>query len=239
MRQWLGSVIFTSYLFASVAVYGLFVWMTIPFGYRVVYAGVIRWVDWTLALLAGLCRLRYEVEGLEHLPAENSVILMKHSSAWEAIAQIRLFPRQTWVMKRQLLFAPVLGWVIRSLKPIAIDRAGGRAAVEQVVRQGLERLGDGFWVVIFPEGTRVPAGQTRKYGMSGALLARAAGLPIVPVAHNAGEFWPRRGWLKRAGTIRVVVGPPIPTADRDPRAINAEVQAWIEGELARMASRAA
>jgi 1-acyl-sn-glycerol-3-phosphate acyltransferase len=95
-------------------------------------------------------------------------------------------------------------------------------------------LDDGLWVAIFPEGTRVPAGESRRYGLSGALLASAAGRAIVPVAHNAGDYWPRRGWLKRPGTVRVVIGPPIATAGREPRDINDEAQRWIEGTVARI-----
>jgi len=236
MRQWLGSIVFTSYLFGSAAVYGLLLLLVAPFGYRALYRAVIVWVDAALAMLRWCCNLRHEIEGLEHLPERSSVILMKHSSAWETIAELTLFPAQSWVMKRELLWAPVLGWVLMLLKPIAIDRGAGRVAVQQVIERGTARLREGLWVVIFPEGTRVPAGQTRRYGLSGTLLAQANGLPVVPVAHNAGQFWPRRGWLKRPGTIRVVVGEPVPTEGRDPRVVTAEVQNWIEREVARMSA---
>jgi 1-acyl-sn-glycerol-3-phosphate acyltransferase len=100
--------------------------------------------------------------------------------------------------------------------------------VRQVVEQGKQRLEEGDWIIIFPEGTRTPAGQTRKYGVSGALLASETGCLIVPVAHDAGSYWPRRGLRKRAGTIRLVIGPPIPALNRDPREINRDAQAWIE-----------
>jgi 1-acyl-sn-glycerol-3-phosphate acyltransferase len=159
---------------------------------------------------------------------------MKHSSAWETLAQMQILPIQTWVMKRELMWVPFLGWALLLLKPIAIDRRGGATAVQQVLDQGQRRLAEGLWVVIFPEGTRMPVGQTRRYGMSGALLAGAAGLPVVPVAHNAGIYWPRRGWLKRAGTIRVVIGPPISAAGKDPRVVNAQAQQWIEGKVAEL-----
>jgi len=228
VRQWLGSIIFTVYLFVSVPIYGLVVVATAPLPHRVTYAAVIAWIDSVLFLLRWLCRLDYVVEGREHLPTASAVVLMKHSSAWETIAQLRIFPPQTWVMKRELTWVPVLGWVLWLLKPIAINRKGGAAAVQQVLQLGQARLAEGLWVVIFPEGTRVPEGETRRYGMSGALLAAAAGVPIVPVAHNAGEFWPRRGWLKRPGTIRVVIGPPIATAGVEPRALNEQAQRWIE-----------
>lgn len=234
VRQWLGSVLFTLYLFGSVLVYGLFVLATAPLPHRVRYRTVTWWVDSVLFVLGRLCRLRFEVEGLERLPAENTVVLMKHSSAWETLAQFKLFPVQTWVLKRELMWVPVLGWVLRLLKPIAIDRRGGKIAVQQVVEQGRARLAEGLWVVIFPEGTRVPAGESRRFGISGALLAAAAGKPIVPVAHNAGEFWPRRGWLKRAGTITVRIGPPIETAGGNAREITEQARRWIEDALGEL-----
>ena len=236
MRQWLGSIAFTVYLFASTAIFGLVVLASAPFPRRVTYRLCLYWADSVLFLLRVLCHLDHVVEGLENLPEQNTVLLVKHSSAWEAIAQLKLFPTQTWVIKRELLLAPVLGWVLLLLRPIAIDRSAGRKAVQHVISEGQRRLADGLWIVIFPEGTRVPAGESRRYGLSGALLARAAGRPIVPVAHNAGEFWPRRGWLKRPGTIRVVVGPAIPTAGTEPREVNAKVRAWIEARLAEMSS---
>lgn len=238
LRQWVGSILFTIYLFASVGVYGLVVVVIgAAGGHRAAYRAALLWVDATLALLRLLCRLDYRVEGLENLPDLSSVVLVKHSSAWETIAQLRLFPPQTWVLKRELLWAPVFGWVLMLLKPIAIDRRAGRSAVAQVIAQGRERLAEGLWVIVFPEGTRVPDGQTRRYGMSGALLAADTGRPVVPVAHDAGAYWPRRGWLKRPGTIRVAVGPPIETTGRDPRDINEAARVWIEAQLVRFAQQ--
>lgn len=234
MRQWVGSILFTLYLFVSVPIYGALVLLTAPLPRRYTYRGALAWVDSVLWLLRVLCRLDYRVEGREHLPSRNCVVLLKHSSAWETLAQLRIFPPQTWVLKRELMWVPVLGWVLWLLKPIAIDRRGGSVAVQQVLEQGRARLAEGLWVMIFPEGTRMPIGVTRRYGMSGALLAAAEGLPIVPVAHNAGYFWPRRGWLKRPGTIRVVIGPPIETHDADPRVVNEGAQRWIEDTLARL-----
>ena len=166
-------------------------------------------------------------------------MLMKHSSAWETIAQLILFPKQAWVTKRQLLWIPFFGWALSIFNPIAIDRKGGRRAVEQVLRQGQQRLADGKWVLIFPEGTRVAPGERRRYGLSGALLAALAELPVVPVTHNAGDFWPRRGWLKRPGTIRMVIGPPIKAAGRPPRDVNGDAENWIEATLEEIREAAA
>lgn len=237
MRQWLGSIAFTAYLFLSVPVYGLLVLPTVFLPRRVTYAGAVSWAAAALCMLRWLCRLDYVVEGREHLPAGRSIVLMKHSSAWETLAQLVIFPPQTWVLKRELMWIPVLGWVLLALRAIAIDRNGGRAAVQQVLDQGRARLAEGLWVVIFPEGTRVAAGETRRYGMGGALLAQATGQPVIPVAHNAGDFWPRRSWLKRAGTIRVVIGPPIETKGVEPRVVNERTQRWIEDTVAALRAR--
>jgi 1-acyl-sn-glycerol-3-phosphate acyltransferase len=231
VRQWAGSILFTLYLFVSVPVYGAVALLTAPLQRRHTYAVALAWVDSVLWLLRVLCRLDYRVEGRENLPPGKCIVLLKHSSALETLAQLRIFPPQTWVLKRELMWVPVLGWVLWLLKPIAIDRRGGGVAVQQVLAQGRERLAKGLWVMIFPEGTRMPVGVTRRYGMSGALLAATEGLPIVPVTHNAGYFWPRRGWLKRAGTVRFVIGPPIDTRGVEPRVINERAQAWIEETL--------
>ena len=234
MGQWLGSIFFTLCLFVSVPFYGTVALLTAPLPRSWTYGVAVAWIDSMFWLLRRLCGLDYRVEGLEHLPKRSSIVLIKHSSAWETLAQLKIFPQQTWVLKRELMWVPILGWVLWLLSPIAIDRRGGGAAVQQVVEQGRERLTAGFWVMVFPEGTRMPAGQTRRYGLSGVLLASAMGLPVIPVAHNAGYYWPRRGWLKRPGTIRVVIGAPIETRGVEPRLVNERAQRWVEDTLARI-----
>lgn len=230
--QWLGSLLFTTYLFGSTLFYAVFVlavsWLPEDRLYRVAQF----WARNQLWVLRKLCGLRYTVEGLENIPAGNHISMWKHSSAWETIAQMVVFPPQSWVLKRELMWIPLVGWAMRSMRPIAINRKAGGSAVNQVVALGQQRLAEGRWILVFPEGTRVPPGETRRYGVSGALLAVRAGRLVVPVAHNAGFFWQRRGLLKRAGVIRVVIGPPIATEGRDPRSINEEAQAWIESTIA-------
>jgi 1-acyl-sn-glycerol-3-phosphate acyltransferase len=233
--QLIASLIYTVFLFAWTFFYSIFFVIAcsfLPFRKRFILARV-----WGLVLLWALkwiCRLDYRIEGQENLPAGNHIALWKHSSSWETIAMAVVFPRQVWVLKRELLWIPVVGWGIRQLHAIAIDRKSGHSAVGQVVEQGKQRLDEGDWIIIFPEGTRMAHGQTRKYGVSGTLLARARDKLIVPVAHNAGSYWPRRGLLKKPGTVRVVIGPPIAAAGRDVREINREVQEWIESTVARL-----
>ncbi len=233
-RQWAGSIAFTVYFSVSAIVWSVVVTACLPLPRRIAYQLVLYWVDAVFFMLKFLCRLDYAVEGAEHIPAQNTVVLLKHSSALETLAELKIFPPQTWVLKRELMWAPFIGWALLALWPIAINRKGGGAAVEQVIAQGTQRLKDGLWVMIFPEGTRVPPGETRRYGVSGALLAQTNERPVVPVAHNAGNYWPRRGWLKRPGTVRFSIGPPIPTRDRSAREINAAVQEWIEDAINSM-----
>lgn len=229
-----GSILFTLFLFGSVPVYGVVALLLGIASTRWTYQIAVLWSRTILYLLKRLCGLDYTVDGLEHTQRDVCVMLLKHSSAWETIAQLAIFPKQTWVLKRELLWAPVLGWVLLLLRPIAIDRKARRAAVEQVVSLGTRRLDEGYWVMIFPEGTRVAAGQSGRYGISGALLAIESGRPVIPVAHNAGSFWPRRGWRKRPGTIQMKIGEPIPTEGRSARELTDEVQQWIETEVASM-----
>jgi 1-acyl-sn-glycerol-3-phosphate acyltransferase len=229
--QLLRSVLFTTSLFIGTLLYAVIV---LAFGWlpsQQLYVIARSWGRFYMWLLAKLCGLTYTVEGRENIPPGAHVSMWKHSSAWETIAQAAVFPPQAWVLKRELMWIPLVGWAVKCLKPIAINRKAGATAVNQVIEQGKARLQEGLWVLIFPEGTRVAVGETRKYGVSGSLLASRAGCKIIPVAHNAGYFWPRRGWVKKPGTIRVVIGPAIDAAGRDPRELNEEVRSWIEKKL--------
>jgi len=192
-----------------------------------------------LSLWAGnfFCGINVVAEGLENLPDSPSVIMMKHSSALETYGHIPFFPRTSWVLKRELFWIPVVGWALKHVfKPIAIDRKLGSAAVKQVIRQGKEKLAEGTWVTVFPEGTRMAPGETRKYGVSGAALAKEAGVMIVPVAHNAADFWQRRELRKRPGTVRFCIGPAIDASTQSPRETNLIVQEWIENKMGEISS---
>jgi 1-acyl-sn-glycerol-3-phosphate acyltransferase len=231
MWQLVKSVTFTFTFLALSLVMSPLAIPAAPLPYRLRYPVARLWARAELRLLRFMIGLDYRVEGRENLPAVPHITMWKHSSAWETIAQIVICPPQAWVLKRELLWLPLFGWLIALMRPIAINRAAGTRSINQVLEQGKQRLDSGLSVLVFPEGTRVAPGQTRKYGMSGFLLAARTGAPIVPVAHDAGDYWPRRGWLKKAGTIRVVIGPPIPSAGRDPRDLAAEVQQWIEAKV--------
>ncbi|MEL7536942.1 MAG: lysophospholipid acyltransferase family protein [Pseudomonadota bacterium] len=222
------SVLFTTLMILSVPVYSLFVLLLAPFPHPQRYKVAQAWVRLNLGMLKALCGLSYEVVGRENVPADACVVMLKHSSAMETLVELELFPLQTWALKRELMWLPFFGWAAALLKPIAVHRGAGRSAVNQLVQKGAERIREGVFVMIFPEGTRVPAGETGRYGIGGAALAVRSRVPIIPVAHNAGDYWPRRGWLKHPGTVKFIIGPPIATADREPREVTADVKAWIE-----------
>jgi 1-acyl-sn-glycerol-3-phosphate acyltransferase len=181
-----------------------------------------------MVMLRVLCRLDYRVQGLENFPFGTHVAVWKHSSSWETVAQFLIGRPQALVLKRELMWLPFFGWGLALIRSIPINRKSGGLAMSEVLDMGQARMRQGLWVLVFPEGTRMAPGETRKYGMSGVLLAKRTGCKIVPVAHDAGYYWPRRGLLKRPGTIQVVIGKPIDATDRDPRELNAEIQKWVE-----------
>ena len=234
--QLVRSVLYTTCLFLGTLFYAVIVLALSWLPGKRLYGVARSWSLTQLWLLRVLCGLSYTVEGQENILPGAHISMWKHSSAWETIAQAAIFPPQSWVLKRELMWIPLVGWALHCLRPIAINRKAGASAVNQVVDQGTRRITEGFWILFFPEGTRVAAGESRKYGVSGALLASRAGCKIIPVAHDAGAFWPRRGWVKKAGTIRVAIGPPIEAAGRNPRELNEEVRAWIEGKIAAMSA---
>ena len=199
-----------------------------PFTLARLYTKVmLRWVEVSVGI-------RYEVEGWEHVPKGPVVIMSKHQSAWETIFIESAFPSQCWIVKKELLWLPFVGWGLMAIRAIAIDRSSGNSAREQIVEQGAERLREGHWVTIFPEGTRVAPGVKGRYGIGGALLATRTGTAILPIAHNAGEVWGRYAFRKKPGLVKVVIGPPIPAAGREVLEVNREVEGWIEGQMRRI-----
>jgi 1-acyl-sn-glycerol-3-phosphate acyltransferase len=177
------------------------------------------------------CGIRYEVTGWENVPDRPVVFMAKHQSAWETIFMEAKFPPQCWIVKKELLWLPFVGWSLIAIRAIAIDRKSGRNAREQILEQGAKRLAQGMWISIFPEGTRTPPGKRGRYAIGGALLATRTGAPILPMAHNAGEMWPRYAFRKHPGCVKVVIGPLIQTQGRDMIEVNAEVENWIEGQM--------
>jgi 1-acyl-sn-glycerol-3-phosphate acyltransferase len=224
----LRSALFAAALVLITPVYALIALATFPLPRMARYRVISGWSRLIVFLSETILGIHWKVEGRENLPRRPAVILAKHQSAWETMAFQLIFPPQVHVLKRELLWIPFFGWGLALMSPIAIDRSRGVAALRAIARRGRERLAQGFWVIVFPEGTRVAPGERREYQLGGAWLAAAAAAPVVPVAHNAGLFWPRNAFLKRPGTVTVRIGPAIDTAQRDPKTINAMAEQWIE-----------
>lgn len=206
----------------------------LPFGAREALAKM--WCRGVLASLRLTWGVRYRVEGRENLPERPAVLMANHESAWETIGLRAAIARpMNWVLKEELLRIPLYGWALRALEEISIDRDVGREALRKVEADGVDRLGKGRWVVIFPEGTRSEPGEVTRFGQGGARLAVANGAPIVPVAHNGGSHWPNADWRKRPGTITVRIGNPIETTGRKAAEVNREVEAWISEQVRELA----
>jgi len=221
---WLGFILST----IVVGLLIIFLFFT-PSDFRLTVAKL--WCGSTLWWLKITCKLDYIVEGSENIGKQNAVVLCKHQSTWETIALHAIVPLGRWVFKRELMKIPIFGWALALTDPIAIDRASGRKAVVQLIREGTEKLKQGKWMILFPEGTRATPGGESKYKIGGALLATKSGYPILPIAHNAGEFWPKHSFIKWPGTITVRVGLMIETTDKKADEVLAQTEQWIEGAM--------
>ncbi|MGQ0656957.1 MAG: lysophospholipid acyltransferase family protein [Chromatiales bacterium] len=208
----------------------------LPFYWR--YRVVTQWNAFALWWLRVTCGLKHRVSGREHVPRGPAIVLCKHQSAWETIALPCLLPPQVLVFKRELLFIPFFGWGLATLAPIVLDRGARHQALRILIAQGRMRLARGLWVTLFPEGTRVAPGTKGRYNAGGGMLAATAGVPVLPIAHNAGVYWPRRSFAKKPGVIDIVIGPAIATAGKDPRQIMAEAEQWIEATSQALLARA-
>lgn len=195
------------------------------------YKVITSWAKSNVAFLKYVCKLDYKLEGLENIPQGAAIVLCNHQSTWETLALQKFLPEQVWVAKIELLRVPVFGWGLKSCEPIIIDRSTGKKALEQLIEQGIKKLDQGRWIVLYPEGTRVSPGEKRRYKSGGAILAASADYPILPVAHNAGEFWPKNSFFKYPGTITMVFGPIINGFGRDPKEVNKEVETWIRNKV--------
>jgi 1-acyl-sn-glycerol-3-phosphate acyltransferase len=199
--------------------------MIFPFNIRI--AVVRLWINLSLGLLHVICGLKYVVEGTENIPENGFIVMSKHSSTWEAIALQKFFDPMVWVVKRELTWIPIFGWGLIAVNAIALDRGTGRKAINQLIEQSKKRMDEGRILMLFPEGTRVMPKQQKPFKVGGAIVSQRTGYAVLPVAHNAGEYWPRHSWIKWPGTIRVVIGKPIDPEGKEPAEIIGLVKDWI------------
>jgi 1-acyl-sn-glycerol-3-phosphate acyltransferase len=231
----LRSLLYTLLFFLSVLVLGSFVLLPSP-----IIKEKKRWQILSFFsrsnfyLCRVLCGLGYEAVGLENIPKKPCVVFLKHASVYEAFFALSLFQPSSFVAKHELMFVPILRGALKALRCIPVKRGLGKKEVDKVLAQGERCLKDGRWIVVCPEGTRVPYGETRRYGISGALLAKAMSSPVLPIAHNAGYYWGRRSLIKKPGLVAFSIGKPIETNNKDALEINRVAQDWIEEEISNM-----
>lgn len=241
MRQFIGNIAFVFGQITSTILFSPIAMLLSPFLSSLQKAAFIGvWANFISWWLKVCCQIDYKVEGMENLPDQPSVVLANHQSAWETIAFQTIFPAQSYLLKKELLWIPFFGWGLAANEPIAINRAQKTKALQQLIAQGKARLNSGRWIIIFPEGTRMPIGKPGKFQAGGAYIASKAAVPVVPVAHNAGAFWSKNNaFSKKPGTIRVVIGPAIDSTGQKPREINAQAEAWILNTMQRLTQESA
>ena len=224
---------FLPFVLICATVLSLFFFM--PMTFRM---GIVKlWINCTLASLRLFCGLRYSVEGMENIPDTGFIVMSKHSSTWETIAIQKFFRPMIWVVKRELTWIPFFGWALKSMDAIALNRGTGRQAINQLIKESQRHMDNGRILMLFPEGTRVLPTQVKPFKLGGAIVSHRTGYSVLPIAHNAGEFWPRHSWIKWPGTIRVVIGQPIDPAGKTPEEIISTVGEWIRNECDRISDR--
>ncbi len=229
--RFIGSVLFSIHMIFTTIMIGLALLLGffLPFKTRSMFTRL--YAKATLFGLRIFCGITHEVHGRENIPAGTAIIFSKHQSTWETLALQLIFPPQTFIAKRELMYVPFFGWGLARLEPVCIDRNAGRNAMKQVISQGQDRLDKGIWLVIFPEGTRSKPGTKTVYKKGAGLLAAKTGYPVVPVAHNAGEYWRKKQFIKQPGVIQIHIGPVIESKGKRAEDIVEEGRQWIETEL--------
>lgn len=222
------SILFVLGQYISLLFFSLFMPFLLLFSTKVRYQFMHYWARFCIYWVKWTCGLSYKVQGLENIDkSQAGLVLARHESAWETFATQVFFPRQAFVLKQELLKIPLFGWGMKMLSPIAIDRNAGRKALKQLQEEGAERLENGTWVIIFPEGTRMPTGKIGKINSGGAKLALKTGKPVYLVAHNAGQFWPKNSFIKTPGEIQVFISPPIDVTGMTLAELNKLTEEWF------------
>lgn len=229
------SLIFFIFSTIAICTYSMVVAFTFWLPLSVRHSEIRVFLRFYFYMLKLICRINYQIEGLEHIKGMNSgIVLSKHQSMWETFFLPLIFHNPAVISKRELLWIPFFGWGFAATGPITINRSSRSSAMQQIIKKGKQYLDSGRWVLVFPEGTRVPYGKVGQYKLGGARLAAATGYPVVPVAHNAGRFWPKRSFIKYPGTIRVIIGPPIDSSNKTPEEVLTHAKTWIEETMKKI-----
>ena len=236
----LRSTLFMLGFFVSTVLYAIPCVLVRVLPYRYCFAFVSSWCAFNVFWVRITCGIDYKISGLENIPDQACVIMSNHQSTWETLAFPRIFPTLTWVIKKELLYVPFFGWGIASVEPIALNRKQIKKAIQQLINDGKRKLALGRYILIFPEGTRIPYGEQRPLKVGGFLLAQKAGAAILPVAHDSGRLWPRRNFLKTAGTVNVRIGKPIPIDSKSAEELREIYANWLQTtqvELRKLSSQ--
>lgn len=207
---------------------------TFPFTHKYRYKFISIWAKSIIAWLKITCKLDFKLEGIENIPKKPCVVFCNHQSAWETLALQLVLPPQVWVLKKELLLIPFFGWGLWLTSPIAINRSAGKKALLQMFNQGVKKLKKGFFIIIFPEGTRLAPNENKKYHIGGSWLAKKLHVPILPVSHNSGYFWPKNSFLKFPGIVKIKIGPVISTDKLKPEDLNTKVKKWIDSNVEKI-----
>ena len=240
MMAMLRSTLHMAFMFVTVIPYTLLIVLARVLGAKgnVRYGFAQKWLTLSIDAARVLMGIRYQVQGQENLPVGETspaILLVKHQSTYETFLMPAIMPHPlAYVFKKELLYVPFFGWSIGSLDMIHIDRSQRAKAFAKVVEQGQALLDRGVWVIMFPEGTRIPRGERGSYKTGGTRLAIATGAPVIPIAVTSAKCWPRKAFIKTPGVVDVSIGKPIPSVGRDADELMREVEAWIEAEMHRL-----
>ena len=185
-----------------------------------------QWAIFCIWWLKVTLNITTNIIGQENVKKSPCIIISNHQSTWETLAFQTIFPAHTWVLKQELLWLPIFGWSLAMLKPIIINRGDKLKAIKKVIKQGADRLNKGISIVIFPEGTRQPYKQLGEYQNGGSVIAKKSGYEIVPVYHNAGNLWPKGGFIKKSGVITVVIGEAISDSSLTSPELTEKIRNW-------------
>ncbi len=229
------SLLFSMIMAISIVLYSFVCVLALPLPFRFRFRMISAFTGAMLNILKMICHIDYHVQGLENIPKNRTgIVLSKHQSTWETFYLPTVFHDAAIILKRELLWIPFFGWGLAAANPIAINRSKKASAMDQIIKKGKACLEEGRWIIVFPEGTRIPYGKVGHYKAGGARLAVATGAPVIPIAHNAGRFWPKRGFIKKPGTVQMVIGPLIETKDKTADQVIAEVKDWIETTIKKI-----
>jgi 1-acyl-sn-glycerol-3-phosphate acyltransferase len=234
------SILHMLWMVLTVVPYTLAILIASLFGMRgaPVYRIARAWLSLSVSGARVILGIRTRITGMDNLPVGEkspAVLLVKHQSTFETFLMPAIMPHPlAYVFKKELLYVPFFGWSIGRLDMIHIDRSLRTQAFKKVVAQGKERLAEGVWIIMFPEGTRIPRGQKGVYETSGTRLAVQTGAPVIPIAVSSAKCWPRRAFLKTPGVVDVSIGKPIPSVGRHHKELMQEVETWIETEMRRL-----